>query len=399
VCIMASSLKVILYKSKLNLDGTHPIMLQLVHDRKSIRKTIYRCKPADWDEKAGRVRGKVKNAAYINHLISEKFMEAERQLFKIQIGIEKPEHIFVVKGDGITLEHAINQDMARLKADMKAGSYNKLRGFQKELSEFCNISRLTLQEMDLKWFSMFASHLQRKGNIGSTAQKKMKTIRAIVARYSDVPIKDDLKNFSIKAAKSVKQKLTPEELASLEDIELPAGDILGAVRDLFLLQVYLRGIRVGDLLQAYSDSFKNGMFTYTDDKTGQSFNIRLIDKAQMIVDKYAGKHERLFPFVQWEPNKRLSAFENKRSRMKEKETATAVVNKYLKILGRMAGIDKPLSSHIARHTFARMALDKINNPMVTMELLGHSSLAVHQTYLNDLRKDDQLDKATGEIFG
>jgi integrase len=373
-------------------------MLQLVHDRKSIRKTIYRCKPGDWDEKAGRVRGKVKNAAYINHLIAEKFMEAERQLFKIKIGTEKPENIFVVKGDGITLEHAIVQDLARLKADMKAGSYNKLRGFQKELSEFCNISSLTLQEMDLKWFSMFASHLQRKGNIGSTAQKKMKTIRAIVARYSDVPIKEDLKNFSIKSAKSVKQKLTPEELASLENIELAEGDILEAVRDLFLLQVYLRGIRIGDLLQARYADFDKGVFSYVDDKTGQSFNIKLIDKAQSIVDKYAGKHERLFPFMRCEPNNKLSAFENKRNRMKEKQTATSVVNKYLKILGRMVAIEKPLSSHIARHTFARMALDKINNPMVTMELLGHSSLAIHQTYLNDLRKDHQLDQAAADIF-
>lgn len=56
----------------------------------------------------------------------------------------------------------------------------------------------------------------------------------------------------------------------------------------------------------------------------------------------------------------------------------------------MAGIMKPVSSYIARHTFARMAIDKINNPMVTMERLGHSSPAVYQQYLNDIRKDDQL---------
>jgi len=65
----------------------------------------------------------------------------------------------------------------------------------------------------------------------------------------------------------------------------------------------------------------------------------------------------------------------------------------------MADIKKPLSSHIARHTFARMAIDKVKNPMVTMELLGHSSLSVHQAYLNDIRKDDQLDNAADEIFG
>lgn len=64
----------------------------------------------------------------------------------------------------------------------------------------------------------------------------------------------------------------------------------------------------------------------------------------------------------------------------------------------MTGIFKPLSSHVARHTFARMAIDKINNPMITMELLGHTSLAIHQQYLNDIRRDDILDQAADDIF-
>lgn len=65
----------------------------------------------------------------------------------------------------------------------------------------------------------------------------------------------------------------------------------------------------------------------------------------------------------------------------------------------MVGITKPLSSHIARHTFARMAIDKINDPMITMELLGHSSLAIHEGYLNDIRKDDLLNQTADDIFG
>jgi integrase/recombinase XerD len=70
----------------------------------------------------------------------------------------------------------------------------------------------------------------------------------------------------------------------------------------------------------------------------------------------------------------------------------------LKLLLKMAGITRRLSSHIARHTFARMAIDKINNPMITMELLGHANLEVHQNYLKDIRKDDVLDQATDDIF-
>lgn len=67
---------------------------------------------------------------------------------------------------------------------------------------------------------------------------------------------------------------------------------------------------------------------------------------------------------------------------------------------RHGGITKPLSSRMARRTFAKikMAIDKINNPMITMELLGHTSLAIHQQYLKNLRQEEILDDAADDIF-
>jgi len=82
-----------------------------------------------------------------------------------------------------------------------------------------------------------------------------------------------------------------------------------------------------------------------------------------------------------------------------KESCTTIVNKYLKEIAKVTNIEKPLTTHIAKHTSPpRMAIDKIKNPMVTMELLGHSSLSIHQGYLNDIRKDDVLDQAVDDIF-
>jgi integrase/recombinase XerD len=339
----------------------------------------------------------VSGAAFANNFIAEKFAAAERDLFDVQTGSIKQDSLFEKK-ERFTLDQAFTRELVRLKAEGKAGSYNKVEGFKKQLKVFTDIKVLNLQDMDYAWFHSLAAYFKKIGNIGATTQKKIKTIRAVVAKYSPTPMSEELKAFKVPEKKSIKQKLSGQELEALETLELPEGDKIEAVRDLFLLQVYLRGIRVGDLLQAYSESFKDGLFNYKDDKTGQSFSIKLIQKAQVIVDRYSGRYERLFPIMQWTANKKLSAFENKQARMKQKEICTAVVNKYLKMIGTMAGIDKPLSSHIARHTFARMAIDKINNPMVTMELLGHSSLAIHQQYLNDIRKNDVLDQAADDIF-
>lgn len=388
-----------MYKGKKFVDGRFPIVLQYIIDRKVKRRVIYKCYPDDWDSLKCRVKSKVSNSAYINSFLSDQYAQAEQTLFNIQTGQKKDSDLFDRKKT-TSLSSVFAKEAKRLKADMKAGSFNKLEGFRKQIVDFAGTDDLVIEDMGLTWFQRFASYLQNDlGNNGATTQKKIKTIRSLVSRYSSLPVGDELMKMKIPAKKPVKQKLSAEELKSLEELSLPACDLITATRDLFLMQVYLRGIRVGDLLQADASNFSNGIFSYVDDKTGGFMSIKLIPRAQTIVELYTGKSQKLFPFFKWDPKPGLSDFDNKRLRMKEKETCTSVVNKYLKVLARMAGIQKPLSSHIARHTFARMAIDKINNPMVTMELLGHSSLAVHQQYLNDIRKDDQLNQAADDIFG
>jgi integrase/recombinase XerD len=395
---MAISLKLLLYKGKQYVDGSRPVMLQYIINGKAKRKVICRCLEEDWDEKKGRVKPKTKNAIALNKMISTAHAEAESQLFEVQFG-NKTVKSLLAPPTPTSFNGAIEQELARLKEDMKPKSYHKLIAYCNQIKGYCDPDILDLKDMDLDWFRGYAHFLTKSGNIPITAQKKVKTIRAVVINYLGKDrVPEELRNFRIPVPKTIKQKLTPAEFDRIQSLELPSGDVLCAVRDLFVMQVYLRGIRIGDLLQARCDQFHEGYFRYTDDKTSKLFAIKLLPAAQRIVDVYLSDNEYLFPFFKWKYNPKLTDFDNKVMRLKKKEGSTALVNKYLKMIATMADISKPLSSHIARHTFARMAIDKINNPMVTMELLGHSSLAVHQRYLNDLRKDEELDRAADEIF-
>jgi integrase/recombinase XerD len=395
---MRISLRLRLYTSKTYADGKHPIVMQYTTQGKVKRKVIASCLPDDWDPNTLRVKGKCKNSTQINRLISTTFSKAEKDLYEIKTG-DKPVRALFEPPTPVTFDEAMALELQRLQKEMKAGAYSKLISYSHQIKSFSKNACLLLKDMDLVWFKSFAGYLQEIGNEGITTHKKVKSIRALVTRYlGKDKVSEELKSFRIQTKKSVKQKLTAEELLRIEELEMIEDDSVTISRDLFLLQIYLRGIRIGDLLQAYSEQFKEGVFTYIDDKTGQTFKIKIISKAQLIIDKYINQHDRLFPVFKWQRNPKLNAFENKFKRLKEKESCTAVVNRNLKIVASMAEIDKPLSSHIARHTFARMAIDKINNPMITMELLGHSSLAVHQQYLNDIRKDDELDRAADDIF-
>lgn len=60
-------------------------------------------------------------------------------------------------------------------------------------------------------------------------------------------------------------------------------------------------------------------------------------------------------------------------------------------------ITKPLSSHIARHTFAVLFLTLGGSMEVLSKLLGHSKITITQIYgkIIDKRIDDEIDRVFG----
>jgi len=75
-----------------------------------------------------------------------------------------------------------------------------------------------------------------------------------------------------------------------------------------------------------------------------------------------------------------------------------LVNKYLRIVAAKAKIDKKVTTHIARHTFASIAIKKTNgNINFVQNALKHSNSQITQAYLESLdddSMDDQMSKAT-----
>ncbi len=59
-------------------------------------------------------------------------------------------------------------------------------------------------------------------------------------------------------------------------------------------------------------------------------------------------------------------------------------NKDLKEIAQICGIDKPLSSYVARHSFANCLKQKGVATDVISESMGHQNLAITQAYLKEL---------------
>lgn len=161
--------------------------------------------------------------------------------------------------------------------------------------------------------------------------------------YKSLHIKKD-KN----SDEALEKYLTKEEFTRLAEMELPS-EYLQHARDLFVFQVYTCMAYV-DL--AAFDASKvttvkgRPMYVGKRGKTNQTFTFLLLPQAQKILDYYGGK---------------LPMISNQK------------YNEYIKIIAVMAGINKPVSSHWARHTGATLLLNSGVDMEVVSRVLGHSS--------------------------
>jgi site-specific recombinase XerD len=110
-------------------------------------------------------------------------------------------------------------------------------------------------------------------------------------------------------------------------------------------------------------SNENTSFIYREQiKTGESINIPLVPEAMQIIEKYNDNENRVIK------NKVLPHISNQN------------FNLYLKSIAGLVGLNKKLTHHVARHTFATFLLNKSVSLEVVSSLLGHTNIRTTQVY-------------------
>ena len=208
---------------------------------------------------------------------------------------------------------------------------------------------------------------------------------------------DPFLHMRIKRVRTEKEKLTEAEMQALLALDLPADSIQWHTRNCFFFSMYCAGIRVGDLLQLrWRNVSDDGRLSYQMGKNHKVRDIVLVSQAMEILKLY--EPEKKMPNNYIFPLLDSSALYAKAITMAEKDTMirplkaklaqaicskTKTLNEYLKILADMADISKPLSTHIARHTFARIAKEQGMDNSILKSLLAHSSLAITERYMGN----------------
>ena len=178
--------------------------------------------------------------------------------------------------------------------------------------------------------------------------------------------KNVLFGYKCPVKESKREYLTQEELDRVMDKEIHI-DRLSEVRDIFVFCCHT-GYAYKDAAQLTPDHIGTGIngrkWIYTSrQKNDNVSNVPLLDQAMEIIEKY-----RDHP---------ICISKNRILPMKSNQK----LNAYLKELADICSISKPMTMHIARHTFATTVLLSNGVSMeATSKMLGHSSLKTTQIY-------------------
>ena len=189
-------------------------------------------------------------------------------------------------------------------------------------------------------------------------------------------IKDlHLSDKSLDADEITVKYLTEEELKKFVDIR----ETLPLLRqkefhDMFMFSFYACGLRLIDMmtLRWVDIDFKKQVIRKVQVKTRNRNVIPIREAAIEILDRWKGRY-KVFVFGLLPDKFDLNVDEELRKR---RNSVTATINTSLKRQSKFANLDKEVTFHWARHTWAVLALEKGVEISKISRLLGHTSTAV-----------------------
>lgn len=402
-----SSIKIVLRNDKVNKNGTHPIHFRIISNRKVkyISSTIS-VKTEQWNNEECRVV-KIQNAARINAFLTTKFGELQNQILEVETthkSVTQKELKEKIYGKTPTNFFVFTQLLIdNYKSKNQIALTDKYKVLLEKLEKFLGNRELYFQEITIHFLEKYEIYLLNtiKNKI-NTVKNDMKFIRAVynIAITKDIiePHHNPFLKFKIKSEKTQRHYLTEEEVKKIEEAILPDFVKIELHRDIFIFQCYGGGLRISDVLSLQWKQFDGSSIQIFTQKTREMITIKLplkvlsiILKYQKIRDKYLQDNpEQIYPFIfpVYPHNLDLN---NAIAHDLILSKSTAYINKNLKTIATIAKIEKNVSTHIGRHTFATLALKKGIRLEYLSKIMTHESIKTTQIYAKIV--NSELDKA------
>jgi site-specific recombinase XerD len=413
---------IVLWKYQKNKNGESPIFIRIIEERKSryIKTGLYALED-DWDFKESRFKTKYRKVEDLekaegnllnNELLDKKQREAEK-LIKELMRDDKLISSEQVKQEIVKAKNVGKQSVLRFidHIILEKNNSNKLgtaatykdlnRALKKFLTQISK-SDISFKEITITFLRSFEHDFKSRNVKETSISVYMRTLRAVFNRAIEEGIcKKEMYPFdtykvSQLNTQTTKRAIRKEDIEKIKGIELTEDSRMFHSRNYFLFSYYNRGINFSDIAFLKWENIRENRMTYVRLKTNNPFNILLLEPAIQIINHYKanfyfGANSYIFPILNVERHTNLTSIKN---RIHKLLTQT---NQDLKELGNMVGIEIPLTTYVARHTYATVMKKSGQSTSIISEALGHDSERTTQIYLDSF-ENDILDEASKAIL-
>ncbi len=336
-----------------------------------------------WSKEQHKVKGNTNSARITNSCLEE----FRNRMFSIYNSFLTKELNFTVfdiynafKGKGrettsilniIDLHNSRKKDLVGI--DLKSATYERYCTLKRHIENFIkfkfNKTDLPITEFNYPVLIDFEFYLKVTLGIGhNTAVKYIRNLRTVINYAIEIEKldKDPFVKYKTKVKEVLRGYLTFQELELIQNKHFEI-ERLQIVKDIFVFCCYT-GLAYIDIFNLRMDQIAMGidgeMWIETKrEKTSNPVRVMLLPPAWAIVKRYSNHSSRVLY------KKVLPVLSNQK------------MNAYLKEIGDICGIDKRLSTHLARHTFATtVTLERGASIESVSKMLGHSNIRTTQIY-------------------
>ena len=399
---MSETIKVLCYKSKTLSNGEHPLMVCVCKDGKRKYQSLgISIKAEQWDFKTNQPKTKCPNRERILLLINEKINELQKTVLDKRIAGKDFTAATLIESTTKNKSHktvgeyylTYIQNLKKEKRIRYAGmlevSYNSFIKFNKHLD-------IPFSDIDVAWLKKYELWMKEQNLSVSTISTRVRHLRAVFnLAIAEHFIKNDCYPFrNYKVSKLNKQ--TPKRAIAKKDVMRIMGyqgksEMECLAIDVFVFSYLNAGINFIDIAKLKHSNIVESHLIYNREKTKKLINVPLQPKALEIIAKYqSDKSPYLFPI--------LSPFHQTEVQVANRlHKVLAKVNKHLKEIGERLNLPIPLTTYVARHSYATVLKRAGVSTSIISESLGHSSERVTQIYLDSF-DNEQIDEAMKSLL-
>lgn len=383
-----ASVKLKLNQSRALQDGTYPVVFQLIHQqRKKLIYTKYRMREAEFIPISRNVITGIDTGCEVSRYLRRVYKRFEAQIRRLdsrgsEYSVNDVARIVLPEADGkFMLLPYIDTQIEWKKSKKKNGIAAAYQSTRSSLARYTGNKEIKLSQVNSSFVNRYKDYLYESGVTENTIVYYIRNFRALynlAVKDGFVPCCDyPFRKICTRPCKTVKRALDRDQMLKLACLSLRSGSELKRSLDFFLFGFYAQGMAFVDIAYLKWKNISGNLIIYRRHKSKQLVQIVITPQIKSIIDTHGndacGTDEYVFPIIK----SGLDEYNQYR-------VALGRINRHLKTISVKQNIYPPLTTYMARHTWATLARE-YGAPVSEISAgLGHTKEEMTLVYLKEL---------------